>query len=92
MDFEWDEDKSKINKTKHGIDFESAKNLWLEEGRVEIHAPYPLENRSNIIAAYQNKIWTAIYTLRDDTVRIISVRRARKREADLYEKEEVSNK
>jgi hypothetical protein len=32
MKFEWDEDKSRINKAKHGIDFETARNLWLDEG------------------------------------------------------------
>ena len=28
MDFEYDSQKSEINKNKHGIDFEGAKNLW----------------------------------------------------------------
>ncbi len=92
MKFAWDEDKSKINKAKHGIDFESAKNLWLDEDRVEIHAPHPIENRSIIIAKYQHKLWAVIYTIRDDTIRIISVRRARKREVNLYEKEKIGNK
>ncbi len=92
MKFEWDEDKSRINKEKHGIDFETANNLWLDEDRVEIYAPYPVENRSIIIAKHQHKLWTAIYTIRDDTIRLISVRRARKREENLYEKEKVGNK
>jgi len=87
MTFEWDEGKSRINKAKHGIDFESAKNLWLDEDRIEIHAPHPLENRSIIIAKYQHKLWAAIYTIRDDTIRLISVRRARRREVNIYEKE-----
>jgi uncharacterized DUF497 family protein len=92
MKFDWDEGKSKINQDKHGIDFETAKNLWLDKDRVEIHAPYPVENRSIIIAKYRNKLWAAIYTIRDDTIRIISVRHARKREVNLYEKEKTGNK
>lgn len=92
MKFEWDEDKSKINRDKHGIDFEAAKNLWLDEDQIEIYAPYPIEDRRIIIAKYRNKIWVAIYTIRDDTIRIISVRRARKREVNLYEKEKTDNK
>lgn len=92
MKFDWDEGKSKINQDKHGIDFETAKNLWLDKDRVEIHAPYPVENRSIIIAKYRNKLWAAIYTIRDDTIRIISVRHARKREVNLYEKEKISTK
>ena len=31
MNFEWDDEKSKSNKRKHGIDFETAKSLWLDE-------------------------------------------------------------
>ena len=90
--YEWDEGKSKINQDKHGIDFEAAKNLWLDEDQIEIYAPYPIEDRRIIIAKYHNKIWAAIYTIRDDTIRIIFVRRARKREGDLYEKENIGNK
>jgi len=92
MKYEWDEDKSKINQDKHGIDFEAAKNLWLDEDQIEIYAPHPIEDRRIIIAKYHNKIWAAIYTIRDGTIRIISVRRARKREGDLYEKENIGNK
>lgn len=39
MKFEWDTDKSSSNKTKHGIDFEAAKELWLDENRIDIHVP-----------------------------------------------------
>lgn len=89
MKFEWDNDKSNSNKEKHGIDFETAKNIWLDENRIEIHAPHPVENRGIIIGKHNNNLWTAIYTLRGDTVRIISVRRAREKEARLYEKENL---
>lgn len=87
--FEWDEDKSRINKAKHGIDFETARDLWLDENRIEIHAPHPLEGRMIIIGKREDKLWSAVYTMRDDAIRIISVRRARKREASLYEKENI---
>jgi len=87
VNFEWNTEKSASNKLKHGIDFESAKNLWLDENRVEIHAPHPVEDRSILIASYHHKLWAAVYTTRGDVTRIISVRRARKREVGLYEKE-----
>ena len=89
MEFEWDKDKSRINKAKHGIDFETAKDLWLDENRIEIRAPHPLEDRMIIISKYQDKLWSAVYTIRGDAIRIISVRRARKREESLYEKENI---
>ena len=85
--FDWDPNKSVTNKAKHGIDFASAQSLWADENRSEIHAPYPIEDRMILIAGYADKVWAAVYTVRGDTIRIISVRRARKREADLYEKE-----
>jgi len=87
MKFEWDAAKSAANKAKHGIDFETAKNIWPDENRVEIHAPYPVEDRTILIGRYQGKLWTAIYTMRGETIRIISVRRAREKEARLYEEE-----
>jgi uncharacterized DUF497 family protein len=52
-----------------------------------INVPHPVEDRGIIIGKYQEKLWTAIFTLRGDAIRIISVRRARGKEAKLYEKE-----
>ena len=92
MKFEWDDDKNSSNKTKHGIDFETAKGLWLDENRVEIKVPYPIEDRWIVIGKLQKKIWTAIYTIRSEAIRIISVRRARKKEAELYETKDNSKK
>ncbi|MEW6584284.1 MAG: BrnT family toxin [Nitrospirota bacterium] len=87
MQFERDAGKSSLNSLKHGMDFETAKELWLDESRVEIHAPYPVENRWITIAELNGKIWAAVYTLRTGKIRIISVRRARRKEEILYEKE-----
>jgi uncharacterized DUF497 family protein len=39
MKFEWNPNKSESNRKKHGIDFEAAKALWLDDNRVEILAP-----------------------------------------------------
>ena len=90
MKFEWDPDKSVSNAEKHEIDFQSAQDLWEDENRIEIHAPYPVEDRSILIARYHEKIWAAVFTLRGEAIRIISVRRARKREVKLYEEENFS--
>lgn len=87
MKFEWDYNKSSSNKSKHGIDFDKTKELWLDENRIEIRVPYPIEDRWIVIGKLQKKIWTAIYTIRSESIRIISVRRARKKEVELYENE-----
>ena len=49
MQFEWDDEKSHMNMSKHGIDFDTAKALWDDPNRVEIHTPYPIENRNILI-------------------------------------------
>lgn len=85
MNFERETEKSVINKNKHGIDFDTAKNIWLDDERIEIKAPYPAEERWIVIGSVRQKVWAAIYTIRGDIIRIISVRRARKKEVKLYE-------
>ena len=85
MSFEWDLEKSIANKEKHGIDFETAKILWSDDNRVEIHVPFPVEDRWILIGKKDSKLWTAIFTLRGNAIRIISVRRSRKKEVYLYE-------
>jgi uncharacterized DUF497 family protein len=92
MRFEWDDSKNLSNLAKHGINFETARNLWLDENRIEISAPHPVENRGIMIGKHQEKLWTAIFTVRGDVIRIISVRRARKKEVKLYEKEKDGRK
>jgi len=89
MEFLWDDAKSKANKEKHGIDLETAKNLRLDEKRIEIVVPHPVEKRSIIITKLYGKLWTAVYTVRSSAIRIISVIRTRKKEAELYGKEEI---
>ena len=90
MKFEWDDEKNRTNKAKHGINFNEAKALWNDINRVEIQTSYPLENRSILIGKVDRKVWTAIFTRRSNAIRIISVRRARKQEAQLYGQKENS--
>jgi len=85
MEFEWDEKKSRANKSKHGIDFNTAAELWNDPDRIEIQTSFTNENRNALIGKIGDKLWTAIFTLRMDAVRLISVRRARKKETQLYE-------
>jgi len=90
MPFEWDLQKSIANKEKHGIDFDTARILWSDDNRLEIHLSYPVEERWIIIGKIDNRLWTAVFTLRGSLIRIISVRRSRKREVEFYEKKSIS--
>ena len=85
MEFEFDNRKSQINKKKHGIDFIEAQALWNDPDRIEIPAKTSDEERLVIIGKISNKCWSAIITYRDEKVRIISVRRSRKEEIEIYE-------
>ncbi len=84
MNFEYDPNKSKSNSQKHGIDFEEAQTLWLDAYRLEIQAKSDDEPRFALIAELDKKLWTAFYTIRGNRIRIISVRRSRKGEKELY--------
>ena len=72
------------------MDFNTATELWEDEDRIQIQTAFPIENRSILIGKIGEKIWAAIYTRRNNTIRIISVRRARKKEAMIYEQKEIS--
>lgn len=84
MDFEFDPEKSAINAEKHGIDFDAAQFLWADPNRVEFIARFKDEERRGLVASHDRSLWCAVFTLRGEKVRIISVRRARKYEEELY--------
>ncbi len=84
MEFEFDEGKSRANEEKHGINFIQAQKLW-EGPSIEFAAKQEYENRFAIIGSLEGKLYTCIYTLRGERIRIISCRRVREKERRLYE-------
>jgi len=85
MEFEFDPQKSQANKKKHGIDFYEAQALWDDPDLIEIPVRTSDEPRFLIIAKSSGKHWSGVITYRGGTIRIISVRRSRKEEVDIYE-------
>lgn len=85
MEFEFDNRKSKNNKKKHGIDFFEAQALWDDPDRIVIPAKTIDEPRCIVIGQINQKSWSAIVTYRNEKNRIISVRRARMEEVEIYE-------
>ena len=85
LKFVWDSEKSKINLKKHGIAFEDAAWVFLDDCSIdefdEIHSDF--EDRYKIIGKVEN-ILTVVYTERDENYRIISARQASKREEEEY--------
>lgn len=85
MEFEFDPAKSDNNKKKHGIDFYEARALWNDADFIEIPLKTIDEPRLLVIGRIFEKHWSAIITYRSEKVRIISVRRSRKEEVEIYE-------
>jgi uncharacterized DUF497 family protein len=85
MDFEFDTNKSESNKAKHGIDFVAAQALWDDPGLIEIPARTTDEPRSLVIGRVAGKHWSGVITYREERIRIVSVRRSRGEEIQLYE-------
>ncbi len=85
MDFEFDPKKSESNKQKHGIDFNEAIELWGDPNVIEIPLKVSDELRFLVVGKISEKHWSAIITYRSENVRIISVRRSRKEEVEIYE-------
>jgi uncharacterized DUF497 family protein len=85
MEFEFDQNKSEINKQKHGIDFHEAQKLWDNTDFIEIPVKISDESRFLVIGKISGKHWSGVITYRSEKIRIISVRRSRKEEVDIYE-------
>lgn len=85
MEFEFDPQKIKRNKEKHGIDFYEAQALWDDPDFIEIPVKTNDELRFLVIGKISGKYWSGVITYRGEKIRIISVRRSRKEEVDIYE-------
>jgi len=85
MEFEFDFKKSQSNKKKHGIDFSQAQALWDDSDLIVIPAKTSDEPRFLVIGKILGEHWSVVITYRREKIRIISVRRSRKEEIDIYE-------
>ena len=82
-EFEFNETKSAETKAdpNRGIDFIEAQELFTNDGTVLIiHLAYVPETRFKAIGFIAGRVWAAIYTWRGDKIRLISVRKAQRKE------------
>lgn len=88
MQFEWDDEKNKTNIRKHGIDFDTAALVFADENRLEIFDEIhsDSEDRYITIGMINDIVYIVmvVYTERENTVRLISARRATKQERSMY--------
>ena len=83
--FEWDSEKAKLNKIKHGVGFKLATHVFEDEDRItrrdDEHSDY--EERWQVIGKVKNILFV-VYTERGEKTRIISAREASPREREWY--------
>jgi uncharacterized DUF497 family protein len=83
--FEWDERKRKSNAEKHQIDFEDAVAVFSDPAALVVPSSRRRdEQRHLLVGELDGMLITVVYTLRGDSVRIISARRAHKSERKRY--------
>ncbi|MBF1688012.1 MAG: BrnT family toxin [Selenomonas sp.] len=86
--FEWDEDKNQINRRKHGISFEEAKEVFYDDHAIVFDDPDHSfgEERFLIIGHTRKRLCVVSHCYRDhdNVIRLISARAAAKRERDFY--------
>lgn len=89
--FEYDPAKSAANLMKHGIDFDEARAIWNDGAtlRIKAHDGSDGEARWLVIGRIGDRLWSAAVTYRAEATRIISVRRARKDEEQLYDDQKL---
>lgn len=90
LQFEWDEAKAKINSAKHGVSFEEATTVFGDPLSVTIVDPAhsQLEQRFIILGhSHEQRLLVVVHTERGDSIRIISARRASRRERRSYEEQ-----
>lgn len=87
MKFEFDPNKSLVNKAKHGIDFVEGQAVWADADRI-IDIPEQVkagEAYWKAVGQAMGALWAMIYNRRGDAIRIVSIRRAREDEKEEYE-------
>lgn len=89
LNFEWDENKNKINKHKHGISFEEARSVFFDDNAILFDDPEHSrgEERFLIIGVSETEnicIVSHCYRDSENTIRIISARKATKNEKKVY--------
>lgn len=86
MNFEYDTDKDNINRLKHKVSLEVGKEVFLDKNRnvfVDDRKDYQ-ETRYVTTGLIEDRLYVVVYTIRDDMIRLISVRKANKREQSRY--------
>jgi uncharacterized DUF497 family protein len=84
MKYEWDENKNRLNIEKHFIDFNDAKEIFNDGCRLEYMVHKNNEDRVVVIGKVNDVVIVVVYTMRNENIRLISARMARRIERKEY--------
>ena len=87
MDFEWDAVKAQSNLAKHRVSFESSVRVFLDPNVVDfdVSKPGDDEDRHKAVGRIEGRLFTLVYTLRGNVIRVISARRSNGSEVRRYD-------
>ena len=90
INFDWDENKNRLNKKKHGVSFEEAKAVFYDESAIEFPDPDHSQDEDRFLmlgVSYRVRVLMVCHCFREDdsTIRIISARKATKKEIERYD-------
>ena len=89
MRFEWDASKKKQNAIKHGITFKEAESVFDDENALFLEdTKHSMDEERFIViglSIYPRELTVCYCCRKDDIIRIISARKATKKEIELYE-------
>ena len=88
MKFEWDPAKAKSNIARHGVRFDHAQAVFADVNAIEMLDETPDEERWRLLGRAGPDILVVVYTERGNRIRIISARKASKREQKIYLEQE----
>lgn len=92
LSFEWDEEKNRINREKHGISFETASYVFQDEYYIEMYDfEHSIEEDRYIAIGRVGELLFVVFTERGEKIRLISARLATERERRLYYDQNIYN-
>jgi len=90
ISFEWDDKKAKSNLQKHGVSFEEASTVFGDELSLTIDDPLHSQEENRLILIGKsmiNNTLVVVHLEKTESIRIISARKATKKEKSFYEEQ-----
>ena len=84
--FEWDDEKATANEAKHGVAFEYAASILLDEHRIDFDASRPedKEQRRKVVGVIEGRLFTVVCTAPASVIRLNSARCGNGKETRSY--------